>query len=129
MLPHVTCAALVAENRSRAHPCSVDSIPTAANQEDHVSMATHGARRLREMAENTAMIVAIELSCGAQAVDLQTPSDPSPGTRPIYDLVRGQAAFMDQDRLQSAEFEAIRALVREGAFTPLVPLEVFSGEA
>jgi histidine ammonia-lyase len=125
MLPQVTCAALVAENRARAHPCSVDSIPTAANQEDHVSMATHGARRLREMAENTAMIVAIELSCAAQAVDLQTPSDPSPGTRPIYDLVRSEAAFMDQDRLQSAEFEALRALVREGTFGALVPLEVF----
>lgn len=129
MLPHVTCAALVAENRAKSHPCSVDSIPTAANQEDHVSMATHGSRRLRDMAENTAMIVAIELACGAQAVDLQTPSDPSPGTRPIYELVRAHAAFLDQDRLQSPEFEALREAIRSGVVGEMVPLEVFAASA
>jgi histidine ammonia-lyase len=127
MLPHVTCAALVAENRARAHPCSVDSIPTAANQEDHVSMATHSARRLQEMADNTAIVVAIELACAAQAVDLQTPSDPSPGTRPIYDLVRRHVAFLAEDRLQSPEFEQLATLVRDGVFGSLVPLEVFAG--
>ena len=129
MLPQVTCAALVAENRARAHPCSVDSIPTAANQEDHVSMATHAARRLIEMADNVARIVAIELACGAQAVDLQTPSDPSPGTRPIYELVRAHAAFLDEDRLQAPEFEAIAALVADGTVGALVPLGVFESAA
>jgi histidine ammonia-lyase len=125
MLPHVSCAALVAENRARSHPCSVDSIPTAANQEDHVSMATHGARRLREMSDNAALIVAIELACAAQAVDLQTPSDPSPGTRPIYEFVRTHAAYLSEDRLQSAEFEALAEAIRGGGVGELVPLDMF----
>jgi histidine ammonia-lyase len=127
MLAQVSCAALVAENRARAHPCSIDSIPTAANQEDHVSMATHAGRRLLDMAANAARIVAIELACAAQAVDLQTPSDPAPATRPIYDLVRAHASFLDEDRLQAPEFEAIAALVADGTVGTLVPLEVFDG--
>ena len=89
-------------------------------------MATHAARRLREMADNASMIVAIELACAAQAVDLQTPSEPSPGTLPIYELVRRHSRFLDQDRLLSPEFEALGALVRDGSFGALVPLEVFS---
>lgn len=89
MIAHVTAAALVAENRSRAYPCSVDSLPTSANQDDHVSMATHGARRLLQLADNVDRILAIELVCGAQAVDLQTPSTPSPSTMRVYKLVRG----------------------------------------
>jgi histidine ammonia-lyase len=127
MLAQVSCAALVAENRARAHPCSIDSIPTAANQEDHVSMATHAGRRLLDMAANAARIVAIELACAAQAVDLQTPSEPAPATRPIYDLVRAHASFLDEDRLQADEFETLAALVADGAFAALVPLEVFDG--
>ena len=125
MLAQVTCAALVAENRSKAYPCSVDSIPTAANQEDHVSMATHAGRRLHEMADNAARVVAIELACAAQAVDLQTPSVPSPGTRPIYELVRRHASFLAEDRLQADEFETLAALVTDGTFGALVPLDVF----
>jgi histidine ammonia-lyase len=129
MLAQVTCAALVAENRMKSHPASVDSIPTAANQEDHVSMATHGARRLAEMADNLTRVIAIELACAAQAVDLQTPSDPSPGTKPIYDLVREHAAFLDQDRLMSDEFEAIAVRIADGSVGRLVGLDVFGEPA
>ncbi|MGH3635635.1 MAG: aromatic amino acid lyase, partial [Mycobacterium sp.] len=124
MVAQVTSAALVAENRMRAQPCSIDSIPTAANQEDHVSMATHGAVRLRAMAANVSRIVAIELACGAQAVDLQEPSEPSPGTRPIYDLVRTHTRFLDCDRVLGGEFEHLAKDIEAGSFVSLVPLQL-----
>ena len=73
MIPQVTAAALVAENKQRAHPASVDSIPTSANQEDHVSMAAHGARRLLEMADNCRAIIGIELLAAAQGCDFHRP--------------------------------------------------------
>ena len=73
MIPQVTAAALVSENKQRAYPASVDSIPTSANQEDHVSMAAHGARRLMPMAENAARVVGIELLAAAQGCDFHAP--------------------------------------------------------
>jgi histidine ammonia-lyase len=78
------------------------------------------------MSDNTALIIAVELACAAQAVDLQTPSDPSPGTRPIYELVRTRAAFLAEDRLQSAEFEALAEAIRAGVVGRMVPLDVFA---
>src|SRR5882762_1343216 len=77
MIPQVTAAALVAENKQRAAPASIDSIPTSANQEDHVSMAAHAARRLLPMAENLTHILGIELLAGCQGCDLQNPPLPS----------------------------------------------------
>lgn len=125
MLAQVTCAALVAENRMMSHPASVDSLPTAANQEDHVSMATHGARRLVPMARNAAHVVAIELISGAQAVDLQTPPEPSPRTRPIYELVRATSDFLSEDRVLAGDFAVLGEQVISGQFDELVPLQVF----
>ena len=78
MIPQVTAAALVSENKQRAYPASVDSIPTSANQEDHVSMAAHGARRLLGMAENAGRIVGIELLAAAQGCDFHAPLASSP---------------------------------------------------
>jgi histidine ammonia-lyase len=78
MIPQVTAAALVSENKQRASPASIDSIPTSANQEDHVSMAAHGARRLLPMAENAAAVVAIELLSAAQGCDFHAPLASSP---------------------------------------------------
>ena len=78
MIAHVTAAALASENKLLAHPASVDSLPTSANQEDHVSMATHGARRLHDMADNTAAIVGIELLAAAQGIELRKPVATSP---------------------------------------------------
>src|SRR5204862_1245665 len=78
MLAQVTAAALVSENKQRAYPASVDSIPTSANQEDHVSMAAHAARRLSPMAENVTHVVAIELIAAAQGCDFHAPMTSSP---------------------------------------------------
>ena len=92
MIPQVTAAALVAENRQRAFPASVDTIPTSANQEDHVSMATHGARRLAAMAANAASIVGIELLCAAQGCDFHAPLASSASLEAVRALVRASRA-------------------------------------
>jgi histidine ammonia-lyase len=116
MLAHVTAASLASENKSLAHPASVDSMPTSANQEDHVSMAAFAARRLSEMADNTATIVAIELLAGAQGVELRRPLKTSPALEPVVAMIRERVAFYDADRFFAPDIAAIRALVREGGF-------------
>ena len=88
MIPQVTAAALVAENKQRAHPASVDSIPTSANQEDHVSMAAHGARRLPEMAANVGHVIGIELLAAAQACDFHAPLASSAALETVRSLLR-----------------------------------------
>jgi len=98
MVPHVTAAALASENKTLAHPASVDSLPTSANQEDHVSMATFAARRLRDMAENTRGIVGIELLAAAQGVDLNGAGIESPRLQGLFDLVRSRVPSFQQDR-------------------------------
>ncbi|MFF4773640.1 histidine ammonia-lyase [Microtetraspora fusca] len=115
-LAQVTSAALVAENRALAAPNSVDSIPTSAGQEDHVSMATHASRRVHRMAVNAAYVVAVELLCAAQGVDLRAEGRTAPGTRPVYDLVRAEAPYLDADRVLAPEMEAVQSLVLGGAF-------------
>ncbi len=119
MIAHVTAAALASENKSHAHPSSVDTIPTSANQEDHVSMATYGARRLAEMADNTATIVAIELLAAAQGVDFHAPVKTSARLQGVYDLLRSQVANFDKDRLFAPDIEAAKKLVSEGQFAAL----------
>src|SRR5215475_7787125 len=98
MIAHVTAAALASENKSLAHPASVDSLPTSANQEDHVSMATYAARRLSEMAENAAAIVGIELLAAAQGLDLRAPLRSSPALDAAKAELRRSVAVWDQDR-------------------------------
>ena len=114
MIAHVTAAALASENKSHAHPSSVDSIPTSANQEDHVSMATYGARRLHEMAHNTATIVGIELLAAAQGVDFHAPLQTSAMLKQVHTLLREKVAFYDKDRFFAPDIEAAKALVVEG---------------
>jgi histidine ammonia-lyase len=114
MIAHVTAAALASENKSHAHPSSVDSIPTSANQEDHVSMATYGARRLHEMAHNTATIVGIELLAAAQGVDFHAPLQTSAMLKQVHALLREKVAFYDKDRFFAPDIEAAKALVVEG---------------
>lgn len=116
MIAHVTAAALASENKQRATPTSVDSLPTSANQEDHVSMATHGARRLTPMAANSGRIVAIELLAAAQGIDLRRPLETSPALRPILAEIRARAAFLEQDRPFTPDIEALYALVESGWF-------------
>ncbi|MDN0073707.1 histidine ammonia-lyase [Crenobacter sp. SG2303] len=114
MIAHVTAAALASENKSLAHPASVDSLPTSANQEDHVSMATFAGRRLAEMAENTATIVGIELLAAAQGVDFHQPLATSPRLAKLHQQLRAKVPFYDRDRLFAPEIDAATALVRQG---------------
>ncbi|MFO1412433.1 MAG: histidine ammonia-lyase [Burkholderiales bacterium] len=120
MIAQVTAAALASENKALAHPSSVDSLPTSANQEDHVSMATYAARRLSPMAANTAAIVAVELLAAAQGIDMRVPLATSPVLQRAHAQVRAAVAFWDVDRAFAPDLAAIRAQVEEGAFVPFV---------
>jgi histidine ammonia-lyase len=116
MIAHVTAAALASENKSLAHPASVDSLPTSANQEDHVSMATFAARRLGEMAENTAGIVAIELLAAAQGIDFRRPLRSSEPIEEAHAMIRAVAPHLDGDRFLATDIEAAKPLVMQGRF-------------
>ncbi|MEH6404328.1 MAG: histidine ammonia-lyase [Sneathiella sp.] len=112
MIAHVTAAALASENKQQSHPASVDSIPTSANQEDHVSMATHGARRLLRMADNTAGIVAIELLAAAQGVEFRHPLKSSPVLEELFGTLRKLVSAYDEDRFFAPDIERIKKLVK-----------------
>ncbi len=120
MIAQVTAAALASENKALAVPRSVDSLPTSANQEDHVSMATNAALRLAPMAGNTAAIVAVELLAAAQGVELRAPLATSPRLQGVVALVRREAAFWDRDRAFAPDLERVRVLVERGEFMPWV---------
>jgi histidine ammonia-lyase len=124
MIAHVTAAALASENKSLAHPASVDSLPTSANQEDHVSMATFAARRLGDMADNTAAIVAIELLAAAQGIDFRRPRRSSAKLEEAHAMVRAVAPHLDGDRFLATDIEAVTPLVRGGAFLRLPGLRL-----
>ena len=117
MIAHVTAAALASENKSLAHPASVDTIPTSANQEDHVSMATFGARRLHEMAHNTAVIVGIELLAAAQGIDFHAPLSTAPKLADVHQRLRKQVSFYGADRLFAPDIEAAKQMVLSGALS------------
>ncbi|HWA57842.1 MAG TPA: aromatic amino acid lyase, partial [Gemmatimonadales bacterium] len=114
MIPQVTAAALVAENKTRAVPASVDSIPTSANQEDHVSMAAHGARRLLPMADNVGAILGIELLAAAQGCDFRAPLLSSAPLERVRALVRRDIPHLTDDRYLHPDIQAATALVRGG---------------
>jgi histidine ammonia-lyase len=116
MIAHVTAAALASENKSLAHPASVDSLPTSANQEDHVSMATFAARRLSDMADNTATIVAIELLAAAQGIDFRRPLKTSGPLEEAHHIIRRVAPHLEGDRYLALDIEAVTPLVRGGIF-------------
>ncbi len=121
MIPQCTAAALMSENKQMSHPASVDSAPTSANQEDHVSMATHGARRLGPMNANLARIIAIELMAAAEGIDFRRPLSSSPLLEEAHALVRSRSARRDEDREFSTDTEALSALVEQGRFARFVP--------
>lgn len=114
MIAHVTAAALVSENKSIAHPASVDSIPTSANQEDHVSMATYGSRRLFDMIENTATVVGIELLAAGQGIDFHQGLTTSEKLATAHAKLRNKVAFYDKDRHLAPDIEAAKQLVLSG---------------
>ncbi len=117
MIAQVTAAALASENKPLAHPASVDSLPTSANQEDHVSMATHAARRLGDMAENTAGIVAVELLCAAQGIDFRAPLSTSDTLAGVIADIRKHVPTLDNDREMAPDIQAVTEMVLGGAFT------------
>jgi histidine ammonia-lyase len=122
MIPQVTAAALVAENRQRAMPASVDSIPTSANQEDHVSMATHGARRLLPMAANLRAILGIEYLAAAQGCDFHAPLRSSAPLEAARTLLRARVPTLEEDRHLAPDIAAATALVADGALARIAPL-------
>jgi histidine ammonia-lyase len=115
MLAQVTAAALVSENKQRAYPASVDSIPTSANQEDHVSMAAHAACRLADMAENAANVVAIELLAATQGCDFHAPMQSSAPLERARAALRGRVPHLQDDRFLAPDIAAAADLVRSGA--------------
>jgi histidine ammonia-lyase len=119
MVPQVTAAALVAENKMLATPASVDSIPTSAGQEDHVSMATHGARRLLDMGANAANVVAIELLAAAQGIEFHRPLTSSRLLEAALKALRHVVPRYDRDRFFAPDIEAAAALVRSGVLSEL----------
>jgi histidine ammonia-lyase len=118
MMAQVTAAALVSENKQKAYPASVDSIPTSANQEDHVSMAAHGARRLLAMADNTRAIIAIELLTAAQGCDFHRPLESSAPLETARAALRAVVPPLEEDRHLHPDLAAAIALVRDGAILP-----------
>jgi histidine ammonia-lyase len=122
MIVHVTAAALASENKSLAHPASVDSLPTSANQEDHVSMATFAARRLAPMNDNTARIIAIELLAAAQAIEFARPLRSSEALERVQALIRSHSAPVDEDRSLAPDIVAVHRLLRAGSIVAALGL-------
>jgi histidine ammonia-lyase len=120
MIAEVTSAALMSENKQMSHPASVDSTPTSANQEDHVSMSCHGARRLLAMTENLFGIIGIEALTAAQGVELRAPLVTSPLLQDALAAIRGVVPTLDQDRYLAPDLEAAAKLVASGALNASV---------
>lgn len=122
MMPQYTAAALVSDNKTLAHPDSVDSIPSSANQEDHVSMGANAARHALEIVANVRHVIAIELLTAAQAIDLRPdgPKRLARGTRAAYDVIRRHVQFLEHDRETTPDIEALARLLQSGALLAAV---------
>jgi len=114
MIAQVTSAALVAESRILSHPASVDSIPSSAGREDHVSMGMTAALKARQVAEHTSTCLAIELLVAAQAIDLRLPVKPGRGVRAAHARIRSRVPFMDRDRELHTDIKAVQVLIDSG---------------
>lgn len=124
MIAQVTSAALASENKTYAHPASIDSLPTSANQEDHVSMATFAARRLRDIYDNVCGILAIEWLAAAQGVDFRSPLKTSEPLEQVKSLLRKEVTFYDKDRYFAPDIEAGKRLIKDKSLMELVNLEL-----
>jgi histidine ammonia-lyase len=120
MIAHVTAAALASENKTLAHPASVDSIPTSANQEDHVSMATFAARKLADIAQNVRHIIAIELLAAAQGIEFLRPLRSSDPLEAVQSLIRSEVPAYLEDRPFGGDISAVEAMINADAFTEMV---------
>ncbi len=124
MIAQVTAAALASENKTFAHPASVDSLPTSANQEDHVSMATFAARRLKDMSENTRGILAVEILSAAQGIDFRAPLKSSDALEQAKAELRAQVPFYDKDRYFAADIEKANNLLIQAVHNELMPAQL-----
>lgn len=120
MIPQYTAAALVSENKVLAHPASVDSIPTSANKEDHVSMGTISARKCREIIENVETVIAIEMLAAAQGLDLLTNLKSGKGTSAAYRFIREHVKYLEKDRIMSGDISKIKQLIQNGSIVKAV---------
>ncbi|MBI9091310.1 MAG: histidine ammonia-lyase [Desulfobacterium sp.] len=120
MIAQYTAASLVSENKVLSHPASVDSIPTSANKEDHVSMGTIAARKARQIVENAENVIAIELMSAAQGLDLFTNLKPGKGARAAYDVIRKHVAYLEEDRILATDIGVVRNLIRDGSILAAV---------
>lgn len=127
MIAHVTAAALASENKTFAHPASVDSLPTSANQEDHVSMATFAARRLGDMNENSVGIVAIECLAAAQGIDFLSPLKTSIELQRVHERIRQDVAPYERDRFMAPDIKLIADLIESGEFYSIAHAVLPSG--
>jgi histidine ammonia-lyase len=124
MIAQVTAAALASENKALAHPHSVDSLPTSANQEDHVSMAPAAGKRLWEMAENVRGILAVEWLAACQGLDLREGLKTSPKLEKARTILRGKVAFYDKDRFFAPDIIAATELLASRCLNELVPAKL-----
>jgi histidine ammonia-lyase len=124
MLAQYTAAALVSENKVLCHPASIDSIPTSANKEDHVSMGTISARKCRDIVSNTEDVIAIELLSAAQGLDLFTNMKPGEGTLAAYRAIRQNVSHLDKDRIISTDIDAVKQLMRSGKILKAVEKQI-----
>ena len=124
MIAQVTSAALASENKTLAHPVSVDSLPTSANQEDHVSMASFAGRRLIDMADNTAGILAVEWLAACQGIDLRAPLTTSSKLQEAHKLLRAKVPFYDRDRYFAPDLERAKQQIKSGLYRQFVPLDL-----
>ena len=118
-----SAASLVSENKTLAHPASVDSIPSSANQEDHVSMGTIAARKARNIIENTAHVLAMELLAACQAVDLRMGKEElklGKGSEGAYTLVRSKVSKLEEDRVMYPDIQIAKELVSSGKLAKTV---------
>ena len=129
MIAEVTSAALMSENKHLANPCSTDSTPTSANQEDHVSMAAHGARRLRRMCENLTQIIGIEVLCAAAGVEFRAPLKTSAPLQAVLARLRQVIPPLGQDRYMADDLAEVAQLVRSGALLAALPTGIMEDVA
>jgi histidine ammonia-lyase len=120
MIAQVAAAALVSENKVLCHPASVDSIPSSAGREDHVSMGAHAALKLRTVHDQVRTVLAIEMLCAAQGVDLRAPFRPAKGLSAAHDVIRARVPMMKVDRPVAPDIEAVRALIDDGSILAAV---------
>lgn len=121
MVAQYTAASLVSENKILAHPASVDSIPTSADQEDHVSMGTTAARKCREVLENVRYVFAIEAICACQGIDLRK-KKPSPKLQKVYQAIREKVSYLEADRELHKDFEEVVRMIKNDHFLPALGL-------